>query len=278
MSLKFGVKVADAPEVDPQENAGGGGIYIKYFKDGVTTLRIAEEHSSWTRCWMHFSQSKKIEYPCTGERETCPGHNSYDEREAKASLRFITNAINRETGYMDLYKIPSSIEGDFARQADKYGTLLDRDYEVIREKNDRGTSYSIDRLDPEDFDFSEHTPFLRDHQEALEQAFRDVWGGLPDEDDYTGGEIFGLTPKPKKVAAAPKAETSWSDPAQAGPPPFNGPDSHRVERDQELTEAQLRAMDRKELLGIYEITGVKVPKEIKKDKAALVSHLINELS
>lgn len=277
MSLQFGVKVADAPDLDPIASDGGG-RYINYFKDGVTTIRILEELGSWTKVWMHFNQSKKIEYPCTGDRETCPGHNSEDQRESKASLRYIVNALDRNTGYVNLYKIPSSIEPDFERQSAKFGTLLDRDYEVIREKSERGTSYSIDRCDPDDLDISEHMQYVKDHGPALQEAFIDVWGGLPGEEDYTGGEVFGLKPKKSKVA---KVDKSWSEQGSGAAddkPPFSQPDSERVEQDQEYTEAQLRAMTAKEVRGIYENLGIKVPKKIKDDTNALVDKLINELA
>lgn len=277
MSLKFGVKVADAPDLDPMAESGGG-RYIQYFKDGETRLRILEEHGEWTKVWMHFNQSKKIEYPCTGDRESCPGHNSTDEREAKASCRFITNALDRETGYVNLYKIPASIEGDFERQASKYGTLLDRDYEVIRESGDRGTSYSVDRCDPDDLDISEHLKYVQDHGPALEEAFRDVWGGLPDEDDYTGGEVFGLKPKRSKVDKVDKPWSAQGSAAADDKPPFREPDSERVEQDQEYTEAQLRTMKPKEIREIYASLGIKVPKKIKDDTDALVNRLITALA
>ena len=186
--MKFGVKQGEEPAYDP-EAAGTAGSFIKYFKDGKTTLIFLEEINQWTSVWMHFNQTKNRDYPCTDDKPTCPGHNSENEREARASRRYIVNALNVETGYVDLWKIPYSIIDDLLRQSDKFGTIKDRPYTIYREDKPK-TTYSIDREEPMEIDRSEYTPLMKDHQEALAEAFREVWGGLPDEPEYTGGDLY----------------------------------------------------------------------------------------
>src|SRR5580765_1006110 len=99
--MKFGIRAAESTSTTD-------GDYIRYFKKGETRLRFLEEVGDWTEYWAHFNASKQRDYPCTGDRKTCPGCNSENEREAKASKRFLTNAVHE--GFVNLYKVPASLK------------------------------------------------------------------------------------------------------------------------------------------------------------------------
>lgn len=278
MGFSFGVKKADEPEFT--EGGTTGGSYIRYFEEGTTRIRIHEEINDWTSVWMHFNQTKNREYPCTDDRENCPGHNSENERERKASKRYIVNATvydveKGEYTYTNLYKIPYSIIDDFMRFEEKFGTLMDRDYEIIRKKGTNGTSYSVDRCDPEDVDHAQYSQYLQDHQEALAEAFREVWGGLPDEDEYTGGSVFGLKPVSTKIKKAEPVKT-WTD--EEEPPPFKEPAPTTEEEDRVLEESDLRKMGVSEIIGIYEMLGLEIPEGMLKETDTLVDHMISSMS
>lgn len=268
MSLTFGVKKADEPEYIPGED-GEFKPYLMYFKEGTTRLRFLEEPDKWTMVWMHFNAAKKRDYPCTGERDTCPGCNSEDEREAKASKRYLVNARFYDEGqeeykYTNVYKIPVSIIDDLDRSMVKRGTLMDRDYEIIRYKRDGQTKYSIDQCDKSPFDFDASKEDMKSHQELLADAFREVWGGLPGEDDYTGDEeVFGL--KPKKSKAPEYGEPTFSKSTQAD-----------VHAEWEMKVEQINSMDEDELISMYDFTGTPLPK--KRTRKALIKGLIQSLS
>lgn len=263
--MQFGVRKADAPEYDGESTGGASGSYIKYFKDKATTLRFLEPIDEWNETWMHFSAAKSRDYPCTGDRSSCPGCTSDNEREAKASKRYVVNALSPATGYVDLWKIPYSIIDDLMRQEEKFGSIMDRDYVVIKNKSDAGTNYSVDREDPDNLDIAPFQSKMKDKQEALADAFREVWGGLPGEEDYTGGGLFSPKPKARvSVSSEPKQEEkSWSQGGGFAERPPTEPAAQRdpepQEEEKELTEAQLRSMDLQELQGIYRMAAVPLP-------------------
>lgn len=274
--MKFGVKQGEAPAYDPE--GGSGGSYIKYFKDNETRLRFLEEVTDWTEVWMHFSQSKSRDYPCTGDRGSCPGCNHENEKEAKASKRYIVNAVATKSGYVDLWKIPVSIIDDIIRQSNNDGgTIKARDYTILKYQKDGGTKYSIDKEDRAPMDLEQYSSVMKDHQEALADAFRDVWGGLPNEDDYIGGELYEA-PRPRvTVATSAPPAGSWSSTGsgyQEDPP--SKPAAHQEPEQQEITEAQLRAMSAEGIFEVYKMAGIPVPAF--SDKDDLVNKLIAALS
>lgn len=268
--MQFGVKQGVEPAWDA-DSSGSGGSYIKYFKEEQTTLRFLEEIPEWTSVWMHFNNTKNRDYPCTDDKPTCPGHNSDNEREAKAAKRYIVNALDVNTGYVDLWKIPYSIIDDLLRQADRFGTIMDRDYTVIKNKVGNKTDYSVDREEKSVMDLSEHRAQMKDHQEALENAFREVWGGLPDEEDYTGGD-FGRAPITKSGYLTPVRDTKEDFPEH----PPTEPAVQQDEDKRELTMDQLYAMDVNEIIDVYKTAEVPVPAF--KDKDELVTKLVAALS
>lgn len=272
--MQFGVKQGDAPPYDP-DSGSGGGSYIKYFKDAETRLRFLEEITEWTEVWMHFSQSKSRDYPCTGDRKSCPGCNHENDKEAKASKRYVVNAYAPASEYVDLWKIPVSIIDDLIRQSNNDGgTIKARDYTILKYQKDGGTKYSIDKEDREPMDLEQYAGSLKDHQEALAEAFREVWGGLPDEDDYSGGDLYEAPQITVRKSPAPEP-TSWSNGGGFSSPPSE-PAAPAEPEQQEITEAQLRAMNADQIFEVYKIAGVPVPAFSDKDE--LVDRLIAALS
>ncbi len=278
--MKFGVAQGVEPEYDP-DASGSSGSYIKYFKDKATTLIFLEEINQWTSVWMHFNQTKNRDYPCTDDRPTCPGHNSENEREAKASKRYIVNALNPETGYVDLYKIPYSLIDDLLRYSDKFGTIKDRPYTIYKDQATGQTKYSVDREDPTDEDLTEAKTQLKDHQEALAEAFREVWGALPDEDGYTGDGLVYGSEEPVSSAGylkpldKPRSLVEMT-PGRYPEDPPSEPAAQQDEGQREITVEQLQAMDVNEVIEVYKIAQIPVPAF--KDHDDLVNKLVAALS
>jgi hypothetical protein len=277
MHMQFGVKQGEAPVYDP-ESGSGGGSYIKYFKENETRLRFLEPVHEWTEIWMHFSQSKSRDYPCTGNKSTCPGCNHENPKESRASKRYIVNALGVKTGYVDLWKIPQSIIDDFLRYEQMDGSISLRDYTVLKFQKDGGTKYSVDKEDRDGLELVEYTKLMKDHQEALADAFREVWGGLPGEDGYTGGDLYEVPQQPRlRVAPDPAPEPSWSNGGYPDLPPTEpAAQSDQGEQEIELTEAQLRAMSADDLIALYKQIGMPTPAFSGAED--LVNHLIAALS
>src|SRR5690242_18836978 len=100
--MKFGVKASEAPKAGTSKS---GGKFINYFQKGDKTLRFLEEMNDWTIFYDHFNQAKRRSFPCTGDKKTCPGCTAENERDASASKRYLVNAVEPSTGYVNLWKI-----------------------------------------------------------------------------------------------------------------------------------------------------------------------------
>lgn len=266
-----------------------GGDFIKYFGKGETTVRFLEEVGEWTKYYDHFNQEKKRSFPCTGDRDTCPGCTSEDERESRASVRFLANLYRTTTEeqYVDLYKIPVSIKADFERHSDKDGgTILARDYTVVQFREDGSVKYSVDREDKAPIDLSEKQKHMKDHQKMLNDAYNEVWG-TPGEEAEEEEEapkakpsIKKSAPKEEKKAADKEAVQAWaeekgdvppSEPAEEKSEPEQAPEEDNVE----LDEDDLRNMTADEVRRFFKHTDVEAPATDNVDE--LVDALIEAL-
>ena len=286
--MKFGVKVKD--DTSSASEGTSGGAFIKYFGKGETTVRFLEEIGEWTKFYDHFNQSKKRSYPCTGDRDTCPGCTSQDERERQASVRYLVNLYRTTTDeqYVDVYKIPVSIKADLERYSDKDGSIMLRDYTVVQFREDDRVKYSVDREDKAPIDLSEKQKHLKDHQKMLNDAYHEVWGtpGVEEEPEEK--------PAPRVVRSTPKAQeepeqkiTSVQDWAEAkGDIPPTEPAAQQSEPQQEepqqdaqddveLDEDDLRNMTADQVRTYFKYTSTEAPDT--DDVDSLVDALIDAL-
>lgn len=266
--MVFGAKVKDAPSA---MLSGGGGEgterWIKYFQKGETTIHFLEELDEWTVYYEHFHQSKSRAFPCTGDRKSCPGCTSENEKESRASKRYLVNAL--KDGYVDLYKIPASLWDDLNRFADKDGgTIMARDFTVVRYEKDNGVGYSIDREDKVQVDVRLHRDNMQDHQEALGAAYAQVWGGLPGDNQERAER-----PAPSRLRSAVVEEENEEDPPSK--PEQVTAQEPAQEEEVELTEEQLRAMGQDELVSLYAMCGIDLPADT--SMRSLQDHLISAL-
>jgi hypothetical protein len=262
--MKFGVRAAESTK----SSGAGSSDYLRYFRDKETRLRFLEEMDDWTEVWMHFSPGKSRTYPCTGERESCPGCLSENEREAKAAKKYIANAL--QEGYVNAWILPGSLWDDMDRHKDKGGgTILDRDFTVIKKDTEAGIRYAVDREERDRIDLSKYDDKKRDHQQMLQDVYVEVWGGLPGE-KVTEREPIIKAPirrdDPTPTARyEDKATTTkpWSDEGTKGygdPPSEPQPQSDpEAEGDQELSENQLRAMSAPQIKALFIQCGLIVP-------------------
>lgn len=151
--------------------------YIKYFKLPVTTFRILQDPEDWEEYWEHFNPGG-YPFPCTGDRNACPGCTSENEKMKKASKRVAINVLEGE--YVNVYKFPKTVADKLANRAERIGTVMDRDYTIYRnqEKNADGsmrTDYDIEGGDREPFDKSK-LDRLKDINTMLAEAYDQSWG------------------------------------------------------------------------------------------------------
>lgn len=254
--MKFGARRADAPA-----RGSSSGKFIKYFQKGDKTLRFLEEMDDWTEFYDHYSQSLRRSYPCTGNRSTCPGCNSDDERERKASLRLLVNALDPETGYVDLWKVPISLEDPMERFVEKFGTITDRHYTVTQYKDSKGVSYGIDREEKDSTPVEDYADKMTDHQDALLEAYNEAWG-----EDAADEESPVQEPSPRKPKGSKDTEEDE--------PPF----SKRAEEPEDedvIDEEDLYDMDAQQLKDLFKSSGLTVPRT--SDPEVLRERLLEEL-
>lgn len=304
--MKFGTKAGEAP----RQSSAGGGKFIKYFRKGETRVRFLEEMDDWTKIYEHFNQTKSRSYPCTGDQNTCPGCTSSNERERTASVRFVTNALTPDNGYVDLWKVPVSIHDDLARYADKDGgTIRARDYTVVQFKDDTDrVKYSVDREEKDRIDLDPYQAKLQDHQQALADAYIEAWGSLPDQahpaevsQDVTDhraqmkaantrrlrsvnedevakkpapakGDLDEATGKPLREQTPEHLQDPPSEPAAPEVEGEQGQDETEVE----LDEKDLRAMSAEQIKGLFRQCQLPVPDT--DDTTVLADELITALN
>lgn len=283
--MRFGTKASEAPA----GTGGAGGGYIKYFKNGETRVRFLEQLDDWTIYYEHFDKEAQRSFPCTGDKSTCPGcvEKAALEDAGKeawgAQRRYLVNCFNPDTGYVDLYKVPTSLIDDLSRYADKDGGVITmRDYTVVRYKKkdeNNKVAYSVDKEEKDPVDLSDYADQMKDHQEALNQAYAEVHGTVPDDDDNepkpkAKAKVKKDPARPKVVPGvehvekkkvqkkAPKPlpteeDEPPSEPAQEPVEPAQEPDDDQGE--EEIEEDDLRKMSAPELKGLFGQCGLDAP-------------------
>lgn len=283
--MQFGTKASESTKSTTSSEG-----FIKYFKNGDTRVRFLEEMDDWTDYYEHFSKEKQLSFPCTGDRKTCPGcvEIARQEKEGSkpwsASRRYLVNAFDPDTGYVNLYKVPVSLIDDLSRYSDKDGgTITLRDYTIARytKKDDGKVAYSVDREEKDPADLSEHEEHIKNHQQALQASYLSVFESLPDDESVAPST---KAPKASKAAAKkaavkvtkaePEEEEIPSDPAESKVEAQQ--ESGSDQDDVEVGEDDLRKMSAPELKALFAQCGLTPPKT--GDTGELADALIEALA
>lgn len=240
--MRFGTRKADAPA-----RSESSGTWIKYFKKGEKTVRFLEQMDDWTKYYEHFNQNKMRAYPCTGDRDMCPGCTSDNVKEQNASCRFLVNLLDIDTGYVDLWKVPVSIIEDLERYEDKDdGDITKRHYTVIQFQSEGKTKYSVDKEERDSTPVSEYKDKFKDHEKALSDAYTEAWGQDPADEE---SPVQEPTKRPKSTERV----TAKEEEPEEGDPPFE-------DEGEEIDEASIQKLDAEELKNLFRRTGLRVPR------------------
>ena len=265
--MKFG-KTWDEVESEPATSGGG---YMKYFKDGDTTFRIAQEPKDWVGYWEHFNPGG-FPFPCTGERSTCPGCTSKNEKMKKASRKIAIQVV--EGDYVNVYKFPKTLADKLANRANRIGTIYDRDYTIskIKGKNADGSvkvDYDLEGGDKIPFDFS--SVEYKDVEAMLEAAYNESWGDS-DKTAQTQQKLADSEAQ-DKITEKVKAQEE----AQDDKPPFEEAPPSTPEN-KVWTEEELLAMPFAQLLDVCKAEGMEVPDDLAASESnkTVVNWLLNQ--
>lgn len=228
--MKFGQRSADAPDTST-------GNYLRNFKKGENLVRWLEEIDDWTVFWEHYKNKKG--FPCTGNQDTCPGCTHPDEDVAKASKKYATYARFVKADKVFPVRIPVTLRDRMVVRSERNnGSVLTRDYIVIKTGSGFDTEYDVDqdeKYEVETADLIGKSPCTV--QEALADHYVEVWGELPDE--------------PSKDAG------TKSNKADDVPPTEPAAQKDKGEQVEEVTEADIRAMDLDELRALCKRAGLR---------------------
>lgn len=228
--------------------------YLRNFKkDAETKVRFLQEVGDWEEYWEHYSADRKA-FPCTGERETCPGCTSENEEVAKASRKYGTFVYYVKEARTFPHRVPVGLHDSVERrQIASGGTNTDRDYIVIRSGKGFDTQYELERDEKYDMDLQAQLDTQKlSINDILIEAYEAVWGkGSASEPDSDGGK------KTKPVAKADE-EIPPTEPA---------------EEDVVVDEATLRGMSFPQLVTLATNAGLKVPDEVE-DKEDMLDFLL----
>lgn len=149
----FGSRTASDPSPRSSGGSGAGANWIRYFKDGTTSLRIAPAETvntegktvygtqAWKKEYEHFDQAIRVSYPCPLEHgaEHCVGHESDNEAVRKTTPTYYVNALDKD-GRMRIFKFGVTVfkqlefrqQKRLAEDPENKQPLSDRDCEVTR--------------------------------------------------------------------------------------------------------------------------------------------------
>jgi hypothetical protein len=151
---------------------------MAYIPEEPIIVRFLQEPEDWIGYYEHYMGSTAdIRYlPCT-EGDCC------EEADGNPSYRYLANALivdDRKGGEVKALKIPKGLGESLGKMAAKFGTLLDRDYELSREGEGLGTSYMAVPEAPSRLNLARYKGKMYDLLDLLEEL---ASGSTGDDDD-----------------------------------------------------------------------------------------------
>jgi len=277
--MKFGKSYNSADEAT--STGGGGGDWMKYFKNDATTFRILQEPGDWVEYWEHFNPGG-FPFPCTGDRKTCPGCTSSNEKMQKASKKIAFNVLEGE--WVNVYKVPKTVADKLHSRSERIGTITDRDYTIykIQSKNRDGstkTDYDVEGNDKIPVAIAELEPKFKDMEKMLADAYEQAWGDDSKAAETKAGNEYDEAQSGLKAKLAAAQQREWTEGKKEDIPDWAVKDDTATETDDtnEYDEADLRAMDKSGILAVCDKEGLQVPNDVQqRDVNGIVDWLLEQ--
>lgn len=178
-----------------------GGAIQRIPKAAPLTVRFMDEPDRWFEFFEHYDPAAKKGSICVGDG--CPAC----EDEIRVSKRFLANAVDQDRSVVIALAMPTSLVNTLLKKYDKFGTLLDRDYELAREGDGMDTEYDAT---PEG-----KTKFSPERYEPLDLGaiLESEAAGSDDEEEEDDDADDEFLKPPKKAAkkVAPRRAPHSSD-------------------------------------------------------------------
>jgi hypothetical protein len=114
----------------------GSGQFLKRIPADGLTSRFLTEPDKWFKFFEHYDESREDDryFPCT---EDCPG---CDEG-LSSSKRYLVNALDVEDNRVVPLVLPASLASNLLKKYDKFGTMMDRNYDLSKSGSGFDTEY-----------------------------------------------------------------------------------------------------------------------------------------
>lgn len=215
--MTFG-PVGSVDAIKDSLEGSGDGVWIKGIPEGTTTVRFLQEPSEWFMYRERYEPTKKRFWPVLTEDEEW--YTDEEGKNRRATLRYLTNVLLVEDDRVVPLKVPKTLAEALITRYERYKTITDRDYDLIRSGKGLNTSY--DALSDEKLKRNLSQYDLHDLEEVLMSARDEVKG----DDDAWGGQPLG------------ESTIRDGDPDEK---PFVAPESDEAELDT-YTEEELGSM------------------------------------
>lgn len=193
--MKFGDTASDYKE---DQDANADEVWVRYFKDAETKFRFMPFEARNRKGQMvqgcdayptereHF-HPKIGSFPCVKDKgATCHGCEDSNERVRNRSRKYYFPAIDSE-GLVRIFKMGPKLFQRFQAREARAGTLIDRDFFVLKTGSGLNTEYEIEPGEKYEIDFEsdygdQEVPDIPHILEGRYEAMVDFYTKAPDVD------------------------------------------------------------------------------------------------
>lgn len=175
--MPFGSKPKNLKQLKADLKKGSGGFIGFIPKEGSLTIRFLTEPEEWVSFTEVFDPVLQKGYPLPEE-----GQPGYDE-ELRQSKRYLANVLDVENDKVIALQMPKTLANQIVIRYEKYDTIMDRDYELMRDGAGKDTTYMATPEAPTTRKLAKYENSHLDLEEVLEKAYNAVWDADADEDD-----------------------------------------------------------------------------------------------
>lgn len=166
-----------------KKKGGGASGKIGFIPEDPITVRFLSEPETWVGYHEHYNgpNADPRYSPCV--KDSSPGGCDYEPYQGnKPAFRYLANALIVDDNKVRALKMPKSLVEQLLTFAAKYGTILDRDYELSRSGSGMDTTYSAVPEDKSPIKMARFRKDMSDLEQLLED-WADEQDASDDEDD-----------------------------------------------------------------------------------------------
>lgn len=139
-------------------------LIINVPADSTKVIRFLTEPDQWFAYQEYWDNERRRYIPVADGVEP----------PVRPSQRFLAQVVDRETDQVIALKMPKDLTNRLVLRFDRYNTIMDRDYEIMRTGKGLDTSYDVTPEAPTSFDSAKYTKI--DLLDILETAFNSATG------------------------------------------------------------------------------------------------------